>query len=383
MYCADYTPTSEGLLFDWNPAAAVEELRTNGFTVVPGVVLEEDLQKIRANMWQTLAELTAPLPVPVSKEDESTWVTVRRELKPMKTMLFQWYGIGHAQGPWDVRQNPRVASVFGKLWDVANEDLISSFDGVAISLPPEKINGSKAKNSSAGFDKNVEQWLHKDQNIDRSDLCAIQGLVSVYDVREDDATFYCIPKSHTVGKAELASIVSAQDLKNMGARDFVRFTEEQVAAIETLTGTKGQRVLCSAGSMILWDSRLVHSGVPPKKGRAQPNTRYAIYVSMLPRAVTDEAHLKGKVEMLEAGYMSSHWAHGTSYFPKEPMRTYGHKRPTLGRVTFAKLTPLGLQLAGYPKGWTAQPKWDYSKVQKVSRPKAFRALPNLKRLQRK
>jgi len=37
-----------------------------------------------------------------------------------------------------VRQNPKVVNVFQKLWN--KEEVLTSFDGASIHLPPEKTN---------------------------------------------------------------------------------------------------------------------------------------------------------------------------------------------------------------------------------------------------
>ena len=45
--------------------------------------------------------------------------------------------MGHSQFAWDIRQNPNVVSAFAHLWDSKPEDMLSSYDGMSIHLPPE------------------------------------------------------------------------------------------------------------------------------------------------------------------------------------------------------------------------------------------------------
>lgn len=46
--------------------------------------------------------------------------------------------IGHAKYVWDVRQNAKVTEAFGNIWNSKPEDMLTSFDGTAIHLPPEQ-----------------------------------------------------------------------------------------------------------------------------------------------------------------------------------------------------------------------------------------------------
>jgi ectoine hydroxylase-related dioxygenase (phytanoyl-CoA dioxygenase family) len=39
-----------------------------------------------------------------------------------------------------------------------------------------------------------------------------------------------------------------------------------------------QRIKCPSGSLVLWDSRLIHCGQQPVKERAKQNFRFCIYV---------------------------------------------------------------------------------------------------------
>jgi len=67
---------------------------------------------------------------------------------------------------WNVRQNPKVVDVFAKIWNVKLEDLLVSFDGASIQLPPE-ITGF-----GFGDDK---KWFHSDQNYDDKHFKYVQS----------------------------------------------------------------------------------------------------------------------------------------------------------------------------------------------------------------
>lgn len=62
------------------------------------------------------------------------------------------YGAPHEKMAWEARREPAVIEIFEKLWET--KELISSFDGMNISLPRRK-------------DLHWSPWPHCDQNPDR------------------------------------------------------------------------------------------------------------------------------------------------------------------------------------------------------------------------
>ena len=54
---------------------------------------------------------------------------------------------------WDVRQNEKIAEAFSKLYGSKTEDMLTSYDGVSIHLPPEQ--------TGKGFFRN-SIWFHTD-----------------------------------------------------------------------------------------------------------------------------------------------------------------------------------------------------------------------------
>ena len=68
-----------------------------------------------------------------------------------------------------------------------------------------------------------------------------------------------------------------------------------------------------AGSLVLWDSRVVHQGLVPARG----NQRIAVYVSYQPRGYATEADLARKRKCFDAYRMTTHAAaEGVQMFPK-------------------------------------------------------------------
>ena len=98
--------------------------------------------------------------------------------------------------------------------------------------------------------------------------------------------------------------------------------------------------------MVLWDSRTIHCGTEPIKGRDNQKFRNVVYVCMLPRSFTTESNLKKKRKAFEELRMTTHWPHKPKLFPINP-RTYGGPLPNVVQVEKPKLSELGKRLAGF------------------------------------
>jgi hypothetical protein len=180
--------------------------------------------------------------------------------------------IGHAQFAWDLRQNESVVSVFATMWGVPPEELLVSFDGSSLHLPPEHVGRGR------GWYKD-RTWLHTDQNLSRNGEECIQGFVALRDVHPGDATFTFLEGSHRWHKAfaETFGVVSKGDWYQLANQDeYNFFTVTQGCILRSLT--------CRKGDMVLWDSRTMHAGQQPLASRPEPNVRGVCYICMLPRS---------------------------------------------------------------------------------------------------
>ena len=76
-------------------------------------------------------------------------------------MMLQHWGIGQSQFVWDIRQNPKVAEVFAKIWECEVENLIVSFDGISVALCPEVTKQGQFEG---------KMWTHVDQSHAKPDF---------------------------------------------------------------------------------------------------------------------------------------------------------------------------------------------------------------------
>ena len=99
--------------------------------------------------------------------------------------------------------------------------------------------------------------------------------------------------------------------------------------------------------MVLWDSRTVHAGRGPLRGRREARNRIVAYISMMPQHFLMPKERKTKKMAVLTGRLTTHWAAGrVKLFPKFP-RTYGASLPQTSEYQPPLLTPRGALLAGW------------------------------------
>lgn len=300
-----------------------------GVAIVPNVLSEEEIENMRDGMFEYLEYITKNFEVPIDRNDPSTYKEFFKIL-PNRGMLMQFWQIGHAQFVWNLRQNPKIAEIFAKIWYCTPEELLVSFDGASFHFPPEITKRGKFR----------EFWYHTDQSYMRPDFECIQSWVTAYDVNDGDATLVFIEGSNRYHEqfARDNQVINKSDWNPLSDDDLKYYTEYHKLP--------EKKIICPAGSMVFWDSRTIHCGVQSVSNRAQHNFRNVVYICMTPREWATEATLEKKQDALEEMRMTNHWAHRPKLFPKYP-HTYGDTLPDIDNIPPPKLTELGKKLAGY------------------------------------
>lgn len=305
-------------------------LDTYGVAIIPNVLNEEECADMNNGMWDTLEHLTSKFDKPINRNDETTWRELTK-LYPKHSMLIQNWSIGHAQYLWDLRQNPKIAEIYAKLWNCDKNDLLVSFDAASYHMPPEK--------TKLGWYRGKD-WFHSDQSYLDSSFKCIQSWVTGYDINEGDATLSILESSNDYHKE------FQERFKTNVKDDWYKLNENELKFYIDEKNCLHKRIKCPKGSLVLWDSRTIHCGSEAIKTREVSNFRNVAYVCYEPRTRCDEKMLKKKREAFNNMRMTSHWPCKVKLFPKMP-RTYGGPIYDINELPKPTLSELGMRLAGF------------------------------------
>lgn len=305
-----------------------ETLEKYGVAIIPSVITEEECQVMRNGMWKSIEHITQHFDVPIKKDESSTWKSFSL-LFPLHSMLLQRYQLAHAQYYWDIRQNPNIVDIFATLWDVKREELLVSFDGLSLHLPPEVTKKGWFKNNN---------WTHVDQSFTRNGFECVQSFLTANEIRAGDATLSFLEGSHLYHK-KVGKKFNITDKS-----DWYKFNQEEYQYY--LKHCERKCIKCPAGSIVFWDSRTAHQGQEPLKERLLSNERCIVYLCYLPRNKATQANLKKKIKAYESLRTTSHWPNKPKLFPVNP-RTYGAVLHKIEPINPPDLNDLGKKLVGY------------------------------------
>jgi hypothetical protein len=301
-------------------------LDENGVAVISNVLSEAECVQLRNEIWSELKHVSQNR---FDINNQNTW---REFFKfyPLHSMLLQHFSLGHMQPVWNIRQNPKVCEVFEKIWNVDKNELLVSFDGLSVHLPPEKTN----KGWFLG-----KEWYHTDQSFKKQNKCCIQGFINLYPVNKGDASLSILEKSHRYHQ-EFNEQFHPECSDNWyklkdGEKQF--FINKNCNPYAVKAGI---------GSIVLWDSRTIHQGKEPEKTREHENFRIIVYVCMMPRHMSNEKSLEKKRKAFNELRVTNHWANNPKLFPKIP-RTYGGEIPEFNQIHPPQLNEIGIRLAGF------------------------------------
>jgi hypothetical protein len=307
-----------------------------GVASLDNILASKECQQMQDDMWNFLEHASSKWRIPISRSNSSTWKEMK-ELWPLHTMLLKQFGIGQAQMLWNLRQNPKVIEPFARLWKTKPSDLLTSFDGASISLPPEE--------TKRGWSTSSPLWLHTDQSYLRNGKECYQAWVTAYPVNKGDATLAVLEGGHKLHQSFREKF--RIDAKTKGAsKNWFKYNSEHVQFYRQEHKCPLALIQCDAGSMVFWDSRLPHCGFQALREREKPNTRCVGYVCMLPRRLCSKANLKKRIKAFETRRTTSHWPHKPTLNPETP-RTYGAPLKDIAPVKAPVLTKIGRRLVGY------------------------------------
>lgn len=303
--CKELMPVFDQSLIEVDcPEDASAILEEYGICIVKSLLDENECEGIRNGMIRTLEHLTSKMATPFQYNDTKAWKTLSN-LMPRRHMMYQHWGVGHAQFLWDLRCNPKVVNAFASLW--GTDDLLVSFDGFSFHLPPEIL--------GEGWQDTTDKWWHVDQSFLKAEKACVQGLINGNDTNLGDATLEVIVGSHKFHSTY------GEDFHVYNPKDWYMIPNPEYFLEK---GCQEHRITCPKGSLVLWDSRTVHYGSGAIMHRSQPNLRTVCYVCYTPSDFITEGRRREKINMFETQRVTNHWPHAPEAFTVKPS---GKHRP--------------------------------------------------------
>jgi hypothetical protein len=312
-----------------NTISYLQDLEQLGYCVIPQVIPEDETKALYARVWHEFIEKAWPL---CKMDDRSNW----KEAFPAHNTIGIFAGpAAHTQVMYDLRQDPRIVSIFAAIW--GTKDLLVSLDGLNIMCPTE---------IREGF---IQPWPHVDQGsvlpegfVSESPLktkpYTIQGQFLFEESCEGDGGFYCIPKSH-LKFAEIAPQLEAREKPERYA-----FINEYFKDFEK------KQITAPRGSLILWDSRTVHWNQHATVGRANPKVRMIGYLCYVPKSRLTEDAKARRDHAIKANASTGHNPADPAYIPSKDGQCFPGFEHYLEDAAYnpppVQLTELGQSLLG-------------------------------------
>eukprot|EP00918_Siedleckia_nematoides_P056404 GHVU01123057.1.p1 GENE.GHVU01123057.1~~GHVU01123057.1.p1 ORF type:complete len:330 (-),score=40.57 GHVU01123057.1:320-1309(-) len=257
--------------------------------------------------------------------------------------IIHQYGCAHMNATWRVRL--AIKHVFATLW--GTDKLLTSFDGIAISKPPEEGKAKKFHKADG------PRSLHLDQGPLRLGLHAYQGAAYLEAADEDDWCFQVLTGSHKYFEE------FNDALPTKLPTEFRKLTDAEVQWFFD-KGCENMRVPVPKGGVLIWDARLVHDGAKPIRGRNHPDRwRFVNFISMTPAIWADEEDYEVKKVAMATIRPTRHWSSkGSSMFREYP------KYPGLDLEEMPEITKTddvrylaGLMKYDFNDGTSNGPEW--------------------------
>jgi hypothetical protein len=319
----DQTPTG---LDDLSPdfrlqiVKAARHLKKHGWAIVENVLTPIECQSYLDDIWSVLntisSEVSPNFPFSGDIDDYSSY--------PFSKLLPHSKGIVHSDRfNWllpfrKLRQHPKVIQVFAALF--GSLQLYASADRVNVQFPNKKY---IAQNP----------WAHVDQdprNLKKRGLCSVQSYLTLHDVGERSAGNRLYDGSHRIFN-EWEAKLGINTLKDVHGDWFkIDGHPDRLALLKDCPLVKPQQ---SRGSLLLWDSRTVHSPLCYSPGATKEElVRLVCYFSMLPYlpGKHTDAMRKKKTLALNEYYSTRHTAIPQTKFG--PQQTYGKDPPLYHKI---------------------------------------------------
>lgn len=220
-------------------------------------------------------------------EDHATWIPRNMPYGPRKGMMQSL--IGHAEPVWKIRE--LLYPIFRKLHGTKN--LYTSMDGATVCppVPPTRA---------------VKDWPHIDQTT--SEPWCIQGQAVL---TTSSAAFRCTPRSSKEWEKVMEQCLVLENNSN-----WLKFSDRQILELQEMFKWWQMPIYVEAGSVILWNSKTIHSAQYHQSNVENDDWRCTVYVCMRPQDQFTKRQLTTLKRSVKECRTTNHW--GTKMFGKRP-----------------------------------------------------------------
>jgi len=272
---------------------SVNHLDQHGYVVVKSALSPAQATTALNLTWDYLEALGTG----IDRNDVSTWADDRWPVA-VHGGIIPSQGIGHCAAQWSIRSVPAVKEAFAAVWD--DEDLLVSFDGMALWRPPSVDPDWRTNRGGS--------WLHIDQHpIGRPGFHCVQGMVSLLPTDPTTGGNVLIPGSHRMFE-QIPELYTDRLARIDPTIDHFRFPTDDPQLTDT------PAIIChlEAGDMLLWDSRTVHCSSPGSatSDGATPASliRAASLICMMPRSRSNDQIIAKRREAVANRTSTTNWS---------------------------------------------------------------------------
>lgn len=246
-----------------------ETLKEHGVCVLSEYIEPNRSDELRFETVDWLISISEGL-----TRDPKTWKSERLPYGP-KYGMYQTL-VGHAPSFWKAKRD--VYPVFSALW--GTEELFCSVDGASVHPP---------------YVRKTPDWPHLDQTTEKKDCYQGQLVLT-----ETTAAFRCTPGSHLRHR----EIIDLYGITK--GTQWLRIKGEHESEITSWFGKDWQvPVYCKKGSLILWDSKTIHSA--QRHQRREDDWRATLYICMRPAHHYTKRNITTLRRAATEGRCTNHW----------------------------------------------------------------------------
>jgi hypothetical protein len=291
---------------------ASEDLKRDGYAIIEDVFTKEECLILRQKMWCHWEEISDGKLT--EKTDYSNMMA--KDLPPHKHGILESYRINHLKTIREIRHDHRIIAIYAFLY--GTDQLTCSTDRINFKFPGRRY-------------KSSHPWPHADQHPARLGCITIQSYVTLMDCHENDPGNRFYRGSHAIFDSffkEKRKTSKKNDWNTLNDDEIDRLVNDEKCPLIKPT--------YKAGSMLLWDSRTVHS---PDDGSNFEHGRFVVYTcynKLWDNKAIDNKFIKQKKNVFTDFRATSHSPLPISIFPKLA-RTYGNEPCPYHEIPINKL----------------------------------------------